>query len=41
MIDNPDGFAASQGMIFRTKSIDGVTNPPPPPKPPYNPIELE
>jgi GLPGLI family protein len=41
MYENPDGFAASQGMIFRTKSIDGETNPPPPPKPPYNPIELE
>ena len=41
MYENPDGFAASQGMIFRTKSINGVTNPPPPPKPPYNPIELE
>lgn len=41
MLENPDGFAASQGMIFRTKSINGVTNPPPPPKPPYNPIELE
>jgi len=41
MINDMDGFAASQGMIFKTKSIDGVSNPPPPPKPPYNPIELE
>lgn len=41
MYENPDGFAASQGMIFRTNSFNGVINPPPPQKPPYNPIELE
>lgn len=34
-------FAASQGMTLKTKSIDGVENPPPPPKRPYNPMELE
>lgn len=41
MISDMDAFAASQGFEFRTKSINGVENPPPPPKVPYNPIELE
>lgn len=41
MYDNIDAFAASQGMIFQTKSINGDTNPPPPPKIIYNPLELE
>lgn len=41
MINDMDGFAASQGYEFHTKSINGDTNPSPPPKPPYNPIELE
>lgn len=41
MMNDMDGFAASQGMTFITKKINGVSNPPPPPKPPFNPIELE
>lgn len=41
MNDDIDAFAASQGMMFKTKSINGVENPPPAPRPPYNPIELE
>ncbi|TCJ17708.1 GLPGLI family protein [Flaviaesturariibacter flavus] len=41
MIEDPDGFSASQGITYHTKSVDGQTNPPPPPKRKYMPLELE
>ena len=41
MVDDIKGFMASQGFSMETISINGNTNPPPPKKPSYNPIELE